>query len=65
LFSERVQHVCGLAIRGKFTGDCFVCHNNLILSAVDGPYVFQGMENGLEVLLIMQEVLEIVPTIDN
>jgi hypothetical protein len=39
------------------TGDCFVGHNGLILGAVDGLYVLQGMENSLEVLLIVRQVL--------
>ena len=41
----------------KLTGNSFVGHNNLILSAVNGLYMLQGMENGLEVLLIVQQIL--------
>ena len=39
------------------TGDGFVSHNNLILGTINGLHMIQGMENGLEVLLIMQQVL--------
>jgi hypothetical protein len=39
------------------TGDCFVGQNRLILGAVDGLYVLQGVESSLEVLLIVHQVL--------
>lgn len=44
------------SIRG-LTGDRFVGHNDLTLGTVNGLYVLQGVESGLEVLLIMQQVL--------
>ena len=55
----------GLTGIRKLTGDSFIGHNNLILSSVNALYVLQGMENGLEVLLIMQQILQIVSSAEN
>jgi len=49
----------------KLTGNSLVGHDNLILSAVNALYVLQGMENGLEVLLIVQQILQIVSPAEN
>lgn len=42
-----------MTLMRKLTGDRFVGHNNLILGTVNGLYVLQGMEDSLEVLLIV------------
>jgi hypothetical protein len=41
----------------RLTGNGFVGHNDLILGTINGLYMLQGMESGLKVLLIMQQVL--------